>query len=110
MFPISLGIEFNLVKNLFSPYLSIDEFRSFISSFLETSPPKVWYYLSIDEIPAEFKKIQETEKLQNNSYGIIFGAGTTYQISPKINLDIRYQYQYDFNIENIHHFMQVFIS
>lgn len=70
-----------------------------------TSPPEVWTYNSIDEIPAEFKGNQKHEELLDNSYGIILGAGTSYHISSKLNLDIRYLFKYDNKIINTHHFI-----
>lgn len=105
IFPLTLGIQYNFNQSIFSPYLSIDVVYNFIDTFIETSPPEVWSYNSLDEIPAEFKENQKYEKLPNNSYGIILGAGTSYQISSKLNLDIRYLFKYDSKIINTHHFI-----
>jgi opacity protein-like surface antigen len=105
IFPLMLGIQYNFVHGIFSPYISIDGVYNFINSSLETSPPEVWSYNSIDEIPAEFKGNQKKEKLPDNSYGIILGAGTSYHISSKLNLDIRYLFKYDSKIINTHHFI-----
>ncbi|MEE9431222.1 MAG: hypothetical protein V3V16_09290 [Melioribacteraceae bacterium] len=105
IFPLTLGIQYNFNQSIFSPYLSIDVVYNFINTFLETSPPEVWSYNSIDEIPAEFKEKQKDEELPNNSYGIILGVGTSYNISSKLNLDIRYMFKYDNKIINTHHFI-----
>jgi opacity protein-like surface antigen len=105
IFPLTLGIQYNFNQSIFSPYLSIDVVYNFINSSIDTSPPEVWSYNSIDEIPAEFKENQKNEKLPNNSNGIILGAGTSYHISSKLNLDIRYLFKYDSKIVNTHHFI-----
>lgn len=105
IFPLTLGIQYNFIQSIFSPYLSIDVVYNIINSSIETSPPEVWSYNSIDEIPAEFKENQKYEKLPDNSYGIILGAGAAYHISSKLNLDIRYLFKYDNKIINTHHFI-----
>lgn len=105
IFPLTLGFQYNFNKSIFSPYLSIEVVYNFINASIETSPPEVWSYNSIDEVPAEFKENQKYEKLPDNSYGIILGAGTSYQISSKLNLDIRYLFKYDNKIVNTHHFI-----
>ncbi|HSH64883.1 MAG TPA: hypothetical protein VLB84_03585, partial [Bacteroidia bacterium] len=105
IFPLMLGIQYNFVHGIFSPYISVDAAYNFINSFIETSPSEVWSYNSIDEIPAEFKENKKNEKLPDNSYGIILGAGTAYHISLKLNLDIRYLFKYDSEIANTHHFI-----
>lgn len=105
IFPLTLGIQYNFVQSILSPYISIEAVYNFINTSVETSPPEVWSYNSIDEIPAEFKENQKNEKLPDNSYGIILGAGTSYHISSKLNLDIRYLFKYDSEIINTHHFI-----
>lgn len=107
IFPFTLGIQynFNFVHSIFLPYISIDAVYNFINTSIETSGGEVWSYNSIDEIPAEFKENQKNEKLPNNSYGIILGAGTSYHISSKLNLDVRYLFKYDSKIVNTHHFI-----
>ncbi|MGD8782208.1 MAG: outer membrane beta-barrel protein [Ignavibacteria bacterium] len=105
IFPLTLGIQYNFNQSIFSPYLSIDVVYNFINTSIETSPPEVWSYNSIDGIPAEFKENQKYEKLPDSSYGIILGAGTSYHISSKLNLDIRYLFKYDNKIINTHHFI-----
>lgn len=105
IFPLTLGIQYNFNQSIFSPYISIDAVYNFINSSIETSSSEVWSYNSLDEIPAEFKENQKYEKLPNNSYGIILGAGTSYHIFSKLNLDIRYLFKYDNKIINTHHFI-----
>ena len=105
IFPLTLGIQYIIAHSIFSPYISIDAVYNLINATIETSPPEVWSYNSIDEVPAEFKETQKKEELPNNSYGIILGAGTSYHISSKLNLDIRYLFKYDNKIINTHHFI-----
>jgi opacity protein-like surface antigen len=105
VFPISLGIQYIIVQSIFSPYISIDAVYNFMNATITTTPPEVWSYNSIEEIPDEFKGNQKVEELPNNSYGIILGAGTSYNISAKLNLDIRYLFKYDSEILNTHHFI-----
>jgi opacity protein-like surface antigen len=105
VFPLTLGIQYNLIQSIFSPYISIDAVYNIINTSLEASPSVVWSYNSIDEIPAEFKGPKRHETLPANSYGIILGAGTSYRISSKLNLDIRYMFKYDKDIINTQHFI-----
>lgn len=103
IFPLTFGIQYIIVNRIFSPYLSVDADYNIMNTFIETSPHEVWSYNSIDEIPDEFKENQKEEELPNNSYGIILGAGTSYYISSKLNLDIRYLFKYDSKIVNTNH-------
>lgn len=105
VFPISLGIQYIIVQSIFSPYISIDAVYNFMNATITTTPPEVWTYNSIEEIPNEFKESRKVEELPDNSYGIILGAGTSYRISSKLNLDIRYLFKYDSEILNTHHFI-----
>lgn len=105
VFPIILGIQYNFVHSIFSPYISIDAVYNFIDTHIDTSPSEVWAYNSIDEIPAEFKEDKKNEELPDNSSGIILGAGTSYYISSSLSLDIRYLFKYDSKIVNTHHFI-----
>jgi opacity protein-like surface antigen len=103
IFPLTLGVQYYFVQSTFSPYISIDAVYNLINTFIEISPSETWSYNSIDEIPDEFKGTQRIENLPHNSQGIILGAGTAYQISAGLNLDIRYLFKYDSNIINTHH-------
>lgn len=105
IFPLTLGIQYNFIHSIFSPYISIDAVYNFFNTSIETSPPEVWSYNSIDEIPAEFKGNQKVEELPDKSYGIILATGASYHISSKLNLDIRYLFKYDSKIINTHHFV-----
>lgn len=76
-----------------------------MNASITTTPPEVWSYNSIEEIPDEFKGNQKDEELPDNSYGLILGVGTSYQISSSLNLDLRYLYKFDSEILNTHHFI-----
>ena len=105
VFPVSIGIQYIIVQSIFSPYVSIDAVYNFMNASITTTPPEVWSYNSIEEIPDEFKESRKVEELPDISYGIILGAGTSYRISSKLNLDIRYLFKYDGEILNTHHFI-----
>lgn len=105
IFPVSLGFQFIVYESSLSPYISINAVYNFMNSFVETSPPKVWSYNSIDDIPDEFKEIPEVVELPTNSFGILFGIGASYNISRALNFDIRYLFKYDNKIINTHHFI-----
>jgi opacity protein-like surface antigen len=105
VFPISLGIQYIIVSSTFSPYFTVDAVYNFMNASITTTPPEVWSYNSIEEIPDEFKGKQKDEELPDNSYGIILGAGTSYRISSKLNLDFRYLFKYDSEILNTNHFI-----
>lgn len=105
IFPVSLGVQFIVYEGSISPYISINAVYNFMNSFIETSPPKVWSYNSIDEIPDEFKESPEVVELPTNSLGILFGIGANYNISGAVNFDIRYLFKYDNKIINTHHFI-----
>jgi len=105
IFPLTLGIQYNFIQGIFSPYISIDVVYNFINMDIETMPGETWSYNSIDEIPAEFKGEQRNESFPNHSYGIILGVGTSYNIFSSLNLDIRYLFKYDSKIVNTHHFI-----
>lgn len=105
IFPQSLGILYKFNQSILSPYISFDIVYNILDHFIDTSPPESWTYNSLDEIPAEFKENQKTEKIPNNSFGMILGVGTTYLISSNLNIDIRYLFKYDNKIINTHHFI-----
>jgi opacity protein-like surface antigen len=105
VFPISLGIQYIIVQSIFSPYISLDAVYNFMNASITTTPPEVWSYNSIEEIPDEFKESRKVEELPNNSYGLILGAGISYRISSNLNLDFRYLFKFDSEILNTHLFI-----
>jgi hypothetical protein len=104
-FPISLGIQYYFLDDNILPYISVEAVYNFLNTVLESSPPEIWSYNSIDEIPFEFKGIQKSEYLPKKSYGIILGTGIAYSLNSKLNLDFRYFFKYDNTIINTHHFI-----
>ena len=103
MFPVALGIQYTFVKSVFSPYVTADAVYNFITGSLDTSPSENWTYNSYEEIPDEFKQEQKSVELPDNSFGVMLGAGTSYRLSSKLNLDLRYFFKYDSEIVNTHH-------
>ncbi len=105
VFPISLGIQYNLYESNISPYFTIDMVYNFINTFIDFSTTEHWTYNSIDEIPSGFSEDYKREELYENSYGVILGVGASYPISSKLNLDFRYLFKLDNEIINTHHFI-----
>ncbi len=103
VFPFTLGIQYNFICDILSPYIMIDAVYNIINASIKTSPPETWSYSSIDEVPDEFKREHRSEKLPGHSYGIILGVGTLYYILPQLSLNIRYFFKYDSEIVNTHH-------
>jgi len=103
MFPVSLGFQYTFIQSVFSPYVTVDAVYNFITGSLDTSPSENWTYNSYEEIPDEFKQEQKSVELPDNSFGVMLGAGTSYQLSSKLNLDLRYFFKYDSEIVNTHH-------
>ena len=46
-----------------------------MNASITTTPPEVWSYNSIEEIPDEFKESRKVEELPNNSYGLVQEQG-----------------------------------
>ena len=107
IFPLSLGFQYNLdfIRSSISPYISIDAVYNWINKSIETSPPAVWEYSSLDEVPAQFKGNPKKEKIVTNSYGVNLGVGISFPLSSKLDLDIRYLFKYDNEIINTNHFI-----
>ncbi len=106
VFPVSLGLQYNFNNGgKFTPYFSVDAVYNFINASFRKSPSEVRYYNSLSEIPNEYKRNQTVEKLPENSYGVMLGAGVSYKLSSKLNLDFRYIFKYDSEIANTHHLL-----
>jgi opacity protein-like surface antigen len=101
VFPISLGFQYVYKNKTFSPYLLIDFNYNLIDTKIYSSPGSTWTYDSFNSLPADFKT-KHFEVLPNSSYGIMFGVGTIYQLSARLNLDLRYYYKIDSKIINTH--------
>jgi len=101
VFPFSLGFQYIYRNKSLSPYLLIDFNYNLINTKIYSSPGFAWTYYSFNSLPDDFKT-KHIENLPINSYGIMFGIGTIYQLSSRLNLDLRYYYKIDSKIINTH--------
>lgn len=101
VFPIAVGLEYFITKDILSPYIISEVGYNFYSFHIEESNiiSGFGYYDTYDAIPAEYKN-KPPAISNSNSYLLGFGIGTNYRLSSIINLDIRYLYQFNKNIVN----------
>ncbi|MDP4196989.1 MAG: outer membrane beta-barrel protein [Bacteroidota bacterium] len=104
LFPVSLGFEYIFVHNIYSPYCLFEIGYNYFSYQIETSEDRYGAqgpFKSFEELPAEYKNnppaISEGKK---KAQRIAIGVGTNYKLTPGINLDIRYLYQFNNLITN----------
>jgi hypothetical protein len=100
VFPITVGVEYFILKERLSPYIISEAGYNFYSFHIQQSNiysgPS---YDTYDQIPAEYKNTPP--KISNEaSYLFGLGIGTNYRLGSAINLDIRYLYQFNKNIVN----------
>lgn len=102
VFPISLGLEYFISRNVFSPYAALEAGYNFSNIHPLRSGGNIGiadgYFDTFDQLPAAYKGTLSTD----NPYRIAVGVGTTYKVTSLINLDIRYVFQYNKSIANIH--------
>lgn len=105
-FTAALGFQYLFGnKSNFEPYAFFDLCYNNITNVKNVIlPPTIWTYSTFDDLPSDFK-IKHNEKIPAESYGASVGIGTTYKISSKFNLDLRYFYKIDNEIINTHHFI-----
>ena len=101
VFPFSVGFQYIYRNKSLSPYLLIDFNYNLINTKIYSSPGFAWTYDSFNSLPDDFKT-KHIENLPINSYGVMFGIGTIYQLSARLNLDLRYYYKIDSKIINTH--------
>lgn len=101
VFPLSIGLQYVLKREALSPYLLFELNYNLINMKSDKTGTIYTPYNSFDELPDEFKNAH-TVKLPNESYGIILGMGTIYEITKKLNIDFRYSYKTDSKILNTH--------
>ena len=101
VFPFSVGFQYIYRNKSLSPYLLIDFNYNLINTKIYSSPGFAWTYYSFNSLPDDFKT-KHIENLPINSYGVMFGIGTIYQLSARLNLDLRYYYKIDSKIINTH--------
>jgi hypothetical protein len=103
VFPISLGFQYIILHDVFSPYALLEGGYNFFS-FHQTQSSIAIAGASYDtygQLPAAYKGAIPLIS-EDNSYRIAVGVGTTYKLSRIFNLDVRYLYQYNKSIENTH--------
>ena len=104
MIPISIGFEYIFGHDKLLPYCFLEtgynyySAKAIASSRMYTSN----YYGRYDEIPSDYQNGSSLVISEDKSYRLGLGIGAQYQLSQKINLDIRYLYQYNSNIINTH--------
>ena len=102
VFPIAIGFEYFIMKDLLSPYIISEAGYNFYSYHIQESnisTGEAGYYDTYDEVPVEYKN--KPPKISNEtSYLFGLGIGTNYRLGTVINLDIRYLYQFNKNIVN----------
>jgi hypothetical protein len=99
--PLSLGCQYIFKNNTISPYLLFDLCYDVIITTRDYTTYGITYqYPSYEAIPDEYKTNQGIPSFTNYSYGIVLGVGGIYNLSAKLNLDIRYFYKYDSKIVN----------
>jgi len=101
VFPVSLGLQYAIINQSFSPYISFIASYNYIDAKFVSSRNQGWSYLSYEEMPDEFKQ-PKTETLPENSYSLNFGIGVLYRVSKKLDLDLRYFYKIDSELVNTH--------
>lgn len=104
VFPISLGLEYFISRNVFSPYALLEAGYNFSNVHQERSGAYIGfagYFDTFDQLPAAYKGAAPWIS-NDNSYRIAVGLGTTYKVTSNINLDLRYVFQYNKSIANNH--------
>lgn len=102
VFPISIGLEYYIIKDKFSPYSLFEIGYNYYSYHTVISNGKIGFdgvYDTYDELPNEFKNKPPVIP-QDESYRIAFGLGTNYKLSSSINLDFRLVYQFNKSLVN----------
>lgn len=98
VFPISFGLEYFFFQGNFLPYCSFEFGYNFYSFHIkESNHLTSGWTNTYDELPDEHKNLPPIIS-EEDSYRIAVGIGFHYKLSPVINLDIRYLYQFNTNI------------
>jgi hypothetical protein len=95
VFPISVGLQYFLLRNTFSPYSLVEVGYNSYTFHTKISDDLIeGQYGTFDQLPQEYKG-NPPEISKKGSYRIALGIGTNYQLSSAISLDIRYLYQFN---------------
>lgn len=104
VFPISLGLEYFISRNVFSPYALLEAGYNFSNIHQVRSGGDIGiagYFDTFDQLPNAYKGAAPLIST-DNPYRIAVGVGTTYKVTSYINLDVRYVFQYNKSIANTH--------
>jgi hypothetical protein len=107
VFPVSLGFEYFIQHDVFSPYVLVEGGYNFFSYHQEVTYDvyaQGRQYHSFNQLPAAFQAAAPLIS-KSESYRLAIGAGTTYKLSRFINLDLRYVYQYNSSLESTNQIM-----
>ena len=100
--PLSIGLEYVFAHNKISPYCFIEGGYNYYNSKVHNSAVDYEnYYNSFNEIPAEYRN-PPLIIYDGNTARLGLGAGTQLRLSGKLNLDLRYMYQFNSGLINTH--------
>ncbi len=105
--PFSTGLEYVFNKTKSSPYALIEGSYNIYDARFETSPITTGaggYYGSYDAIPAAYQNTIPPVP-GAGSFGLTLGAGLRFNLSGFFDLDLRYMYQFNSTITNLHRLM-----
>jgi len=100
--PISLGFEYIVLHDNFSPYSIFEIGYNWYATKVHTSKHMQGLdgsYDTFDELPSEYKNDPPVIP-EDESYRVALGIGTKYRLNSSINLDIRYLYQFNKSLIN----------
>lgn len=105
VFPVSLGFEYTFIHDKFSPYGILEVGYNYFTYHLVESQGKTGgeYSKTLEGLSAEYRNNPpQISEDKTSSYKMAIGIGTNYKLTPNLNLDLRYVYQYNDLIINTH--------
>jgi hypothetical protein len=106
--PITLGIEYILNHDTFSPYCLFELGYNSYTTTIHSSAWSVVNYDSYAQIPSEYKT-QQNNPSEDNSYKLDLGFGLKYKLSRPISIDVRYLYQFNKVLNNANQILVGFV-
>ncbi|HZW40164.1 MAG TPA: outer membrane beta-barrel protein [Ignavibacteriaceae bacterium] len=102
--PFSVGLQYSLKINRFSPYILSDFTYNDIETKIIQSNNISRSYSNYEDVPVDFR-VKHKENFIYNSLSISLGVGTKYTLINDLCLDFRYFYNHYFQIKDTHQFM-----